>query len=138
MAKVEKDPFRCFECGWTSQKWVGRCGECQAWGTVEEIAAPKKLSLVPGSVTNKATPIGEVDLSAALANQHVSLNSIVFLAAGLYQEPQFSSLANLALVNQLSSYLLQRKLRQKEFPLSIFLAKNLHLKFGYAPNALRR
>jgi DNA repair protein RadA/Sms len=67
MAKVEKDPFRCTECGWTSQKWVGRCGECQAWGCVEEVAAPKKLSLVPGRVTNKATPIGDVDLSAAHA-----------------------------------------------------------------------
>ena len=51
MAKVEKDPFRCSECGWSSQKWVGRCGECQAWGSVEELAAPKKLSLVPGNVT---------------------------------------------------------------------------------------
>ncbi len=67
MAKVEKDPFRCFECGWSSQKWVGRCGECQAWGTVEELAAPKKLSLVAGSVTNKAMAIGDVDLSAAHA-----------------------------------------------------------------------
>jgi len=67
MAKVEKEPFRCTECGWTSQKWVGRCGECQAWGSVEEIAAPKKLSLVAGNVTAKATPIGDVDLSAAHA-----------------------------------------------------------------------
>ena len=67
MAKVEKDPFRCTECGWNSQKWVGRCGECQAWGSVEEIAAPKRLSLVPGTVTHKATPIGDVDLSAASA-----------------------------------------------------------------------
>ncbi len=67
MAKVEKDPFRCTECGWNSQKWVGRCGECQAWGSVEEIAAPKRLSLVPGAVTHKATPIGDVDLSAASA-----------------------------------------------------------------------
>ena len=65
MAKVEKDPFRCTECGWGSQKWVGRCGECQAWGCVEEVAAPKKLSLIPGHVTHKAIPIGEVDLSAA-------------------------------------------------------------------------
>ena len=67
MAKVEKDPFRCTECGWSANKWVGRCGECQAWGTVEEINAPKRLSLVPGAVTHKATPIGDVDLSAASA-----------------------------------------------------------------------
>ena len=67
MAKVEKDPFRCSECGWTSQKWVGRCGECQAWGSVEELAAPKKLSLVAGPVSSKATPIAEVDLASATA-----------------------------------------------------------------------
>ncbi|PZE86891.1 DNA repair protein RadA [Curtobacterium sp. MCBD17_032] len=31
--------FRCTECGWTSIKWVGRCGECQSWGTVEDASA---------------------------------------------------------------------------------------------------
>ena len=67
MAKAEKDPFRYTECGWTSQKWVGRCGECQAWGTVEELAAPKKLSLVPGNVTAKAMPIADVSLATAQA-----------------------------------------------------------------------
>ena len=66
MAKVPaKDPFRCSECGWTSTKWVGRCGECQAWGSVEEIAAPKKLSLVAGPVSQAAVPIGEVNLEGA-------------------------------------------------------------------------
>jgi DNA repair protein RadA/Sms len=62
-----KDPFRCVECGWTSTKWVGRCGECQAWGTVEEVAAPKKLSLVAGHVTTAALPIGDVSLEKAKA-----------------------------------------------------------------------
>ena len=68
MAKAPaKDPFRCSECGWTSTKWVGRCGECQAWGSVEEIAAPKKRSLVAGPVSQAATPIGEVSLESAKA-----------------------------------------------------------------------
>ncbi len=62
-----KDPFRCVECGWTTSKWVGRCGECQAWGTVEEVAAPKKLSLVAGHVTTAALPIGDVSLEKAKA-----------------------------------------------------------------------
>ncbi|MEO6828020.1 MAG: DNA repair protein RadA [Microbacteriaceae bacterium] len=26
--------YRCTECGWTTAKWAGRCGECQEWGTV--------------------------------------------------------------------------------------------------------
>ena len=64
---AKQDPFRCNECGWSSAKWVGRCGECQAWGSVEEIGAPKKLSLVAGTVTQAATPIGEVDLTSAKA-----------------------------------------------------------------------
>ena len=68
MAKAPaKDPFRCVECGWSATKWVGRCGECQAWGTVEEISAPKKLSLVAGNVTTAARPIGDVDLASAKA-----------------------------------------------------------------------
>ena len=28
--------FRCTECGWSTLKWAGRCGECQSWGTVVE------------------------------------------------------------------------------------------------------
>ncbi len=28
--------YRCGECGWTSNVWVGRCKECQAWGSVAE------------------------------------------------------------------------------------------------------
>jgi len=31
--------YVCTECGWTTAKWVGRCGECQQWGTVQEQAA---------------------------------------------------------------------------------------------------
>jgi hypothetical protein len=34
--KPAKPSFTCSECGWTATKWVGRCGECQAWGTVDE------------------------------------------------------------------------------------------------------
>jgi len=34
-SKRTHDAYRCAECGWTSVQWVGRCGDCQAWGTVE-------------------------------------------------------------------------------------------------------
>ncbi|MBA2767890.1 MAG: hypothetical protein H0U35_01925, partial [Sporichthyaceae bacterium] len=33
-APATRSTFRCAECGWATGKWVGRCGECQAWGTV--------------------------------------------------------------------------------------------------------
>jgi DNA repair protein RadA/Sms len=62
-----KQAFRCAECGWQSAKWVGRCGECQAWGTVGEAgaaAAPPRL-IAAGPVTAPARPIGAVDVRSA-------------------------------------------------------------------------
>ena len=35
----EKTEFVCTECGWTAPKWVGRCGECQAWSSMQESSA---------------------------------------------------------------------------------------------------
>ena len=32
-------PPPCSECGWQAVKWVGRCGECQAWGSGHEVGA---------------------------------------------------------------------------------------------------
>ncbi len=42
MAKSSAGPaFQCAECGWRTTKWSGRCGECQAWGTVEQAAVSR-------------------------------------------------------------------------------------------------
>ena len=30
--------YECSECGWRPPKWAGRCAECQAWGSVVEVA----------------------------------------------------------------------------------------------------
>ena len=35
---TKTDAYVCSECGWTTAKWVGRCGRCQTWGTVVERA----------------------------------------------------------------------------------------------------
>jgi DNA repair protein RadA/Sms len=56
--------FRCGECGWATQKWVGRCGECQAWGTVEEVARPLAVTPVR-TAAQPARPIAEVNAEAA-------------------------------------------------------------------------
>ncbi len=53
--------YRCTECGWETTKWVGRCGECQAWGSVAEAAAPT-TRVVAGPVTRPAVPIGDVSV----------------------------------------------------------------------------
>ena len=60
-----RPPYRCGECGWESLKWVGRCGECQAWGTVEQVGGPRLRSIAAAPVTTAATPIGDVDPEAA-------------------------------------------------------------------------
>ena len=58
--------FKCTECGWTTMKWAGRCGECQQWGTVVEfgvqagIAKPKVTALAP-SAERAAKPITQID-----------------------------------------------------------------------------
>ena len=114
MAKVEKDPFRCSECGWTSQKWVGRCGECQAWGCVEEVAAPKKLSLVAGTVSHAATPIGDVDLSSARARETGVSELDRVLGGGLVPGAAILLAGEPALENQRFSSLSLHKLPPKE------------------------
>ncbi|MFZ2504310.1 MAG: DNA repair protein RadA, partial [Nocardioides sp.] len=51
--------YRCAECGWSTGKWVGRCGECQAWGTVAQAAAPSGRT-PPAPVSAPAVPITEI------------------------------------------------------------------------------
>jgi DNA repair protein RadA/Sms len=60
-----KQAFRCGECGWESLKWVGRCGECQAWGTIEQPGLLRLRSVAATSVTAAARPIGEIDVESA-------------------------------------------------------------------------
>jgi DNA repair protein RadA/Sms len=52
--------YRCDECGLEIAKWVGRCPECQAWGTIAEAGARPGLTVVAGPVSAPARPIGEV------------------------------------------------------------------------------
>ncbi|MGL5819502.1 MAG: DNA repair protein RadA [Phycicoccus sp.] len=59
--------FRCAECGWQTAKWVGRCGECQAWGSVAETGGAPAGRTVAASVARPVVPIGEVDASRAAA-----------------------------------------------------------------------
>jgi len=56
-----RSTYRCTECGWEAAKWVGRCGECQAWGSVVEAAAPV-LRQAATPVTTRAVPIGQVSV----------------------------------------------------------------------------
>jgi DNA repair protein RadA/Sms len=57
--------FRCEDCGVEVAKWVGRCPECQAWGTVVEIGARPGLTVVAGPVSSPAQPIAHVPAEGA-------------------------------------------------------------------------
>lgn len=59
--------FRCAECGTSTLRWVGRCPECQAWGTVAEIGASPRRSVAAVPVGQAARPIGELDPDVARA-----------------------------------------------------------------------
>jgi DNA repair protein RadA/Sms len=52
--------FRCTECGWTSVKWVGRCGECQQWNTVVDATEPtaRVTAVRPTSQALSITEVG--------------------------------------------------------------------------------
>jgi len=74
--------FRCAECGWQTAKWTGRCGECQAWGTVEEAGVTRlvragiqaasygsgpRAGFGGGPASTPAVPIAKVDAAEASA-----------------------------------------------------------------------
>ncbi len=65
----ERPGYRCAECGWTAAKWVGRCGECSAWGTVAEVGGtvPGRGATTAGPVSSVALPIGEVEIESVRA-----------------------------------------------------------------------
>ena len=64
-ARDPRPGFRCGECGWVTSKWVGRCGECQAWGSVDEVARPLAVTPVRAAA-QAARPIAEVEAESAV------------------------------------------------------------------------
>ncbi|WP_129336671.1 DNA repair protein RadA [Cellulomonas endophytica] len=66
--RTGRPAFRCTECGWGTGKWAGRCGECQAWGTLVEdapSAGPRTQAVAPSRTP--ALPIDQVDVETARA-----------------------------------------------------------------------
>jgi len=72
---MSKSTFTCHECGWVTNKWVGRCGECQAWGSVAEQhasrgktaaatvlePAPSITTITTDSAARTTSGVGEFD-----------------------------------------------------------------------------
>jgi DNA repair protein RadA/Sms len=61
----------CSECGESVVRWVGRCPQCQAWGSIAEDPTARAASVggprSSGPVRAAAAPIGDIDLEAATA-----------------------------------------------------------------------
>ena len=70
---VAKSTFTCTDCGWTTPKWVGRCGECQAWDTMQEGKAGGGRGL--GTV-RQIKPVAIVGSSAAKPITDVSTERV--------------------------------------------------------------
>ncbi len=67
--KSARPAHRCTECGYAPAKWMGRCPECQAWGTLAEVGAAVTglRAVASGPVTTAARPITQVELAGARA-----------------------------------------------------------------------
>lgn len=66
--------YVCTECGWQTAKWVGRCGECQQWGTVAEPARAgaslaRTTKAVAPAAGREARPITELSGDAVRHHQ---------------------------------------------------------------------
>lgn len=67
MAKV-KTSHRCADCGYTTAKWVGRCPDCGAWGSLVE-AAPVPTGAARGAVAAVAAPTSPATPITAVAGE---------------------------------------------------------------------
>jgi DNA repair protein RadA/Sms len=59
---------RCAECGHEVAKWVGRCPECHAWGSVVAAGPGLAPAVAAGTPSAAACPISQVDLHSAQAS----------------------------------------------------------------------
>ncbi|WP_191284409.1 ATPase domain-containing protein, partial [Pseudolysinimonas yzui] len=67
MARPSTPGFACRECGWTTVKWVGRCGECQVWDSLVEQGAPtSKVTAVAVSEARAARPITQIGTESSV------------------------------------------------------------------------
>ncbi len=68
-ARAARPTYKCVECGYLPPRWLGRCPECQSWGSVEQAgaAAHVRASAVSGPVTTAATPVTALSVLPAAA-----------------------------------------------------------------------
>ncbi len=72
MAKTKAE-YSCVECGWTTAKWVGQCGECQSWDTVSQTALGKGRGI---GIVRSIRPASIADSFAAQPITSVSTDQV--------------------------------------------------------------
>ena len=71
-----KTIYRCTECGYEALKWMGRCSECGAWNSFEEV-------IVSSNKRNVISSVNEIKKTSAkalkLANIEVGKNQRILI-----------------------------------------------------------
>lgn len=59
--KKPKKVYRCQQCGYETSKWLGRCSDCNTWGSmVEELVSPTALTDRPIISGEKPQPVSKI------------------------------------------------------------------------------
>lgn len=80
MATRPKSEYTCVECGWSSAKWVGQCGECQAWNSLVEGGASNSRGLGVARSVKAAVIVGS---SAAKPITEISTENVTAWSTGV-------------------------------------------------------
>ena len=80
MATKSKSEYTCAECGWGSAKWVGQCGECQAWNSLVEGGTSNSRGL---GVARSLKPAVIVGSSAAKPITEISTENVTAWSTGV-------------------------------------------------------
>ena len=81
MVKIQSN-YRCAECGWMTPKWAGRCGECQAWGTIVD-AAEMSTGFGRSGSARAVRPIAVSDARAAKSITAISADEVAHWPSGI-------------------------------------------------------
>ncbi len=78
-SKQKGASFRCKECGASFGKWLGRCTACEAWNSVEELAAPMAAAASAGS---RLVRFSEAEVSSDLRVEKLSIDFLDRILGG--------------------------------------------------------
>ena len=75
--KKVKISYKCSDCGYTSLKWMGRCGDCGAWNTMQEDAPPAQGRRASSKVRRvDPIPVNQVDLRVGEVRLSTSIREL--------------------------------------------------------------